>query len=127
MSGSRTEEKREEAKRWRFQQNAGSAATSAAGAVIRAVLPATSARMKRKWKHGLRTLPAAVKIAAASAEIIAAAARVILTLGLIPSAAVKTGAAASGITADAKTDAVAGITAAVRTSAAVANVMHGMS
>ncbi len=65
--------------------------------------------------------------AAASVEIIAAAARVILTLGLIPSAAVKTGAAAAGITADAKTDAVAGITAAVRTSAAVANVMHGMS
>ena len=113
MSGSRTEEKREEAKRWRFQQNAGSAATSAAGAVIRAVLPATSARMKKEWKHGLRTLPAAV--------------RAILTLGLIPAAAVKTGAAAAGITADAKTDAVAGITAAVRTAAAVVNVLHGIS
>ena len=110
MSGSWTEEKREEAKRWRFQQNAGSAATSAAGAVIRAVLPATSARMKKEWKHGLRTLPAAVKT---SVKIIAAA--------------VKTGAAAAGITADAKTDAVAGITAAVRTAAAVVNVMHGIS
>lgn len=124
MSGSRTEEKREEAKRWRFQQNAGSAATSAAGAVIRAVLPATSARMKKEWKHGLRTLPAAVKT---SVKIIAAAVRAILTLGLIIAAAVKTGAAAAGITADAKTDAVAGITAAVRTAAAVVNVMHGIS
>lgn len=80
--------------------------------------------MKKEWKHGLRTLPAAVKT---SVKIIAAAVRAILTLGLIIAAAVKTGAAAAGITADAKTDAVAGITAAVRTAAAVVNVMHGIS
>ena len=97
MSGSRTEEKREEAKRWRFQQNAGSAATSAAGATIRAVLPAMSARMKRKWERkrllrGIRILPAA-----------------------------------AGTVAAVETAAVGRMAAAAETAAAVVNVMHGIS
>ena len=107
MSGIRAEGKREEAKRWRFQQSAGFAATFAAVATIRAVLPALSARMKRKWERkrllcGIRTLPAAVGTTAVVGT--AAAVEMVAAVGM--AAAVRTVAAVGTV-------AVGGMAAAV--------------
>jgi len=113
VSGIRAEGKREEAKRWRFQQSAGFAATFAAVATIRAVLPALSARMKRKWERkrllcGIRTLPAAVG-----------------TTAVVGTAAAVEMVAAVGMAAAGRMAAAVGMAAAVRTVAAVGTVAVG--